>query len=403
MKKLYSFFFLTILSMHFTQSISCNPYYPQTSAYGELLIASTNPIAQMQFTYNVNSCLAEESVTGISSLIFFANGMAVLQVNGGGDSATISNNVRAYAQPGQDVSCIFAAIYGANGGLTNQIAGIGNDTDGFFFECNNSIFGILYRNNSIDMTIPQVDWNVDPMNGTGPSGMTLDYTLGNIFKIQYQRLEFGNIQFFIESSATGELVLVHQINYANANTSPSLSNPGLQLMAEAVSSGGSTELSISSMGLFIEGGVNPYLGIRNGVSGSKTVGTTTNNILTIQNDTVFESQTNQLMVIPDQLSLFNSPENSADAIFSLYLNPTVNNTGFANISPNSVVSYDTNGNTLNGGILLGTFYLSSGFGISVDMTEYDIKLSPGDTLVFACTATSSVIVVYVSTSWLEQF
>jgi hypothetical protein len=386
-KKLYSFLSVFILSIYFIPAI---------------LIASSDPVAQMQFTYNVNSCLAEENVTGSSS-ISFVNGMAVLQVSQNGDSATISNNIRAYAQPGQSVSCIFAAIYGNEQGPTNQIAGIGNATDGFFFQCSNSTFGILYRNNSIDVTIPQNNWNVDPMDGSGPSGMTLNFTLGNIFKIQYQRLEFGNIKFFIESSSTGELILVHQINYANANTNPSLSNPGLQLMAEVQSSGGNAELSISSMSVFIEGEVNPYLGIRNGVGGSKTVNTSSNNILTIQNDTIFESQTNQLMVIPDQLSLYSSPDNTGEAIFSLYLNPTVDNPIFSNISSNSVVSYDTSGTSVNGGILLGAFYLPSGSSRSVDLTKYNIKLSPGDTLVFACTSTSSDIVVYISVSWLEQF
>ncbi len=400
MKRLYSSFFF-FLSMCFAQSISCTLYYPETGAYGELLIAVSNPIAEMQFTYNVNSCLAIESVTGSSSILY-ANGMAVLQVNGNGDSAKISNTIRAYDQAGQGVACVFAAIYGS-GEETSQIAGIGNDTDGFFFECNSSIFGILYRNNSVNVFIPQVDWNVDPMNGTGLSGMNLDFTLGNIFKIQYQELEFGNIKFFVESSFTGELILVHQINYANANTSPSLTNTGLQLMAEVVSSGGNTALNISSMGLFIEGEVNPYLGIRNTVSGSKNVSTLPNNILTIQNNTVFETQANQSMVIPDQLSLFNSPGGTGDAIFSLYLNPVVDDPFFSNISSNSVVSYDTTGTTFNGGILLGTFYLSSGSSISINMTEYDLKLSPGDTLVFAGTAASSDITVYVSASWLEQF
>lgn len=385
--------------MQFAHALASSP---QTTAYGDLYAVSSNPIAQMQFTYNVNACLAEETITGSSSIVY-QNGMAVLQVNQSGDSASLSNKIRAYAQPGQDVYCVFAAMYGSESSATSQIAGMGNETDGFFFECTNSTFGILYRNNSQNVSIPQMNWNVDPMDGSGPSGMMLDYTRGNIYKIEYQRLEFGYIKFFIETPDTGKLVLVHQINYANMNTTPSLSNPGLQLMAEVVSSGGAAALNISSMGLFIEGEVNPFLGIRNSISGSATVSSVISNILTIQNEPIFGSQINESMVLPDQLSLFNSPDSNDNAIFSLYLNPAIDSPQYFNVSSTSTVTYDTEGTFLSGGVLLGTFYLSSGSSLAVNLHAYGILLAPGDRLVFTCASSTSLINVYISTSWLEQF
>ncbi len=389
--------------MCFKQSISCNSSSPEESVFGKFISVESNPIAQLNFTYNVNSTLAEETIVGLSSIVY-ENGMAILQTTGEG-SATLSNTIRSYAQPGQGISCVFAAIYGNSDNGTSQIAGIGNDTDGFFFQLNNYVFGILYRNNSVDTMIPQSDWNVDPMNGSGPSGLILNFTNGNIYQIQYQRLEFSNINFFIESPLTGNPILVHQIEYANANSIPSTTNPGLQLMTQVVSSGANIQLSISSMGLFIEGDVNPRLGIRNNVSANGYVNTTPIEILAIQNNTVFCSQNSQLMVIPDQLTLFNASGDSGTAIFSLYLNPTFDDPlDFTDVGSNSVVSSNSSGTTFSGGTLLETFFLASGSSISVNMHDYDIKLSPGDCLVFACTsATSSYITVYVSVSWLEQF
>lgn len=401
MKRLDLFFFFLILQLCFRLPISSDPSYLQLSEIDEFPIAKSTPIAQLQFTYDVNSCLAEETLIGSAS-IFYASGTAILQVNGAG-SAALSNKIRVYAQPGQGVSCVFAALYGNGDPDTNQFAGIGNDTDGFFFGLSNSVFSILYRNNGINEIISQSNWNVDPMDGTGPSGITLDFTKGNIFKIEYQQLEYSNIYFFIESPSTGKPLLVHQIEYANGFTSPSLSNPGLQLMAQAASSGGNAELTISSMGLFIEGDVNPHLGIRNSVSTSAVVNTTPINTLTIQNNTVFSSIANQLMVIPDQLSLFNTSGNNEDIIFSLYLNPTVDSPSFINVNAFSAVSYDISGGTFSGGILMGTFFLSSGSNMAINLGQYDIKLSPGDSLVLIGASTSSAITTYASFSWLEQF
>lgn len=400
MKRLHLFFFFSIVN--FVQPIFGDLPYEQTAAYGQLLTVQSTSIAQLNFTYNVNAFFAETNLAGTGT-INYENGMAVLQTTGLG-SASLSSKIRAYAQPGQGYSCVFAAIY-SNGdpGTTSQ-AGIGNDTDGFFFGLINNEFSIIYINNSITTTVPQNNWNVDSMNGTGPSGIVLNYSEGNIYKIQYQQLEFGNINFYIESPLTGQPLLVHTIQYANLNTVPSLSNPGLQLKAQVTSAGGSTELDISSMSLYTEGDVNPYLGIRNSVSSDIFVSTTLSNVLTIQDNLVFNSITNQLMVIPDQLSLFNSSTSGEDALFSVYLNPVVTGPVYMSVNPTSAVSYDTTGTLVIGGTLVGSFFLSSGSDLSVHLSDYGIQLSPGDTLVVACTSVNFTnINVYASISWIEQF
>ena len=408
MKRLHLFF---LLPLSFIQPIFCDLSYAQKSAYGELLTVEPTSISQLDFTYNVNAFFAE-TTNANSGSVNFESGVAVLLTDGSGPgSASLSSRIRAYAQPGQGFSCTFAAIYGNGDSESSQIAGIGNIladditiSNGFFFGLTDGVFGIIYINNSATMTIPQNNWNVDPMDGSGPSSIDFNYANGNIFKIQYQQLEFGNINFFIESPITGQPILVHRIEYANANTVPSISNPGLQLMAQVVSSGASIELEISSMSLYIEGDLNPYLGIRNNVSSSTIVGTSPSNVLTIQDNLIFSSITNQLMVIPDQLSLFNSSTSGEDAIFSVYLNPAVGGSpSFSDLSAYSAVSYDTNGTTVTGGTLVGSFFLPSGSDLSIKISDYGIQLSPGDRLVVACAAITSTVTVYASISWLEQF
>lgn len=80
-----------------------------------------------------------------------------------------------------------------------------------------------------DTLIKQTDWNIDKMDGNGPSGMILDPSKGNVFEITYQYLGFGKITFFIEDENTGLFQKVHVIKYTNQNLLPSLINPGLAL------------------------------------------------------------------------------------------------------------------------------------------------------------------------------
>ena len=377
--------------------------YSENSATGELLAVESSMISQLKFSYNSNTYSADTSTTG-SATITYDSGFAIMKTLGLG-SATIASKIRAYAPSGQGVSCIFTATFFNGDENTKGIAGLGNDTDGFFFGSIEGIFGILHRDNSINTFIAQADWNVDKMDGTGPSGIVLDTTFGNVYKIQYQRLEFGNIYFYIESADTGQFILVNQIQYTNNNTAPSLSNPGLQLMAQVSSDGGDIYMELGSMGLYIEGEPNYYIGIRNMVSANSGFDTTNASFISVRNDPVFSSITNQLMVIPDELSLLVGSDSANDAVFSLYLNPILDGSPtFTQVNPNSCVSYSTEGFPVLGGTLIGRFVLAPGSEAAIYIGNFGIQLSPGDIMVIASFILKpGVGTLHASTSWLEQF
>ncbi|MBA3815965.1 MAG: hypothetical protein H0X29_05510, partial [Parachlamydiaceae bacterium] len=327
------------------------------------------------------------------------NGIAVLSASEN-SSVTLSSKARVNISQGQGVSCIFAALYGIGSESTTQIVGMGNQTDGFFFGLVDSTFCILWRNNSLATTINQSNWNVDPMDGTGPSGITLDYTKGNVFKIQAQ-LDFGNVNFFIESPLTGQLILVNQIRYANNYVEKSLSNPGMQLMAQVNSSVSFGQLSVASMGLFLEGN-EAYAEVRNSVSASKIITTVFENILTIQNNPIYSGTINEVMVLPNLVNLFNM-SGGGDASFTVYLNPILLNQSFNSVNSTSVVFYDTSGTIDFSGRSLFSFFLASGSSMSINFADYGVSLAPGDLLLFSSQSNSGNGSVYVSVSWSELF
>ena len=100
---------------------------------------------------------------------------------------------------------------------------------------------ILSGASSTDTWVAQTAWNIDKMDGTGPSGQTLDVTKGNVYKIQYQWLGFGHIVFSIENSSNGILQEVHRIRYANLNTVSTINNPSLPVSSNSI-----TEVPASS-------------------------------------------------------------------------------------------------------------------------------------------------------------
>lgn len=377
----------------------------QKGAFGELLTVSPNPFVSFKFPYSVNSRIVDTAEVGTGTVSSEPPFAFIYSGNTASSSATLTSKDRVQYQPGQGVSCFFTAIFTTGISDTTQIIGIGNDNDGFFFGYNGTSFGILHRNNGSDEWIYQASWDKDTVDGSAGTAFTLDPTKGNVFKIQFQWLGFGAINFFIEDPNIGEFIMVHQIQYANKNTAPSLSNPSLSLYAQAknINSASPVTLKNSSFSAFNEGRISSLF-IRNAIASSKSIGGTNTNILTIRNDETFQSLDNQSQVIVDNISIYNEGSlTNTDSRYSIYLNPTVGGTpSFTNInSDTSVVSYDTAGTTITGGFLLLNLFIGGNDYSSVNLKDYDIRLSPGDILVVAAESLGATTTLHASLSWKE--
>lgn len=61
--------------------------------------------------------------------------------------------------------------------------GFNDQADGYFFQLTGSVLQVGYLQNSTATVVNQSSFNIDPMDGTGPSGVTLDLTKGIIYRI----------------------------------------------------------------------------------------------------------------------------------------------------------------------------------------------------------------------------
>ncbi len=399
------FALLSIISHTITASLP-------KSAYSELIFVQPTPIIKLQFVYNLNPRYATTSTTGTGSIV---SQNSLLSLSTGAtinSSATLRSNTYITYQPGQGNYSVFPTLFAPGVSGSTQIAGIGNSTDGFFFGYNGTDFGILYRNNSVDTWIPQASWNKDNVLGGGgpsnPSGLTLDPTKGNIYKIQFHWLGFGAINFFMSSPSTDSMIFLHQIQYADTNTALSLTNPNLQSMLQIINTTNATNLTMKNgfISAFTEGYANKNLNVRNTISATKSITTAASftNLLTIRNNATYQSKTNRSLVYPDQISFFNTDSVATHNVFcTIYLNPSVAGpVSFISINPNtSIVSYDTGGTTVTGGTALFSFYLQANTAFSFSLSDYNIVLNPNDTLVLACQTQTDSPTISATMSWTE--
>lgn len=112
----------------------------------------------------------------------------------------------------------------------------------------------------INTFIPSSSFNIDKLDGTGPTGMVFDPSKGNVFEIGIQYLGYGNARFGIENPETGVIAPFHMVKNANTRTTTVLKNPNLGILATSTNIGGTqnTAFKTASMAAFTEGQIKFY-------------------------------------------------------------------------------------------------------------------------------------------------
>lgn len=116
----------------------------QRTAFDELSVAEVTPIVQVQFPYSINTDIWEiRNNNGSSSVV--DNKANISTGSAANQSGEILTRIPVKYNPGQGALVRFTALYSPGVTGNNQLVGIGNSTDGFFFGYIGSSFGILRR------------------------------------------------------------------------------------------------------------------------------------------------------------------------------------------------------------------------------------------------------------------
>lgn len=396
------------------------PQVLNTTAFGDLAIAEVTGQIQLEFPVNVSpeivntTAASTGTVTSSPPFIVLSTGSSAT------GSSSFQSIDRLHYKNGEGSLILFTTIFNTGVANSQQYVGFGDNSNGFFFGWNGSTFGILYRSSiygasvssisTVDTWIYQASWNGDPFDGTGGSGVTLNPTLGNVYKIQMQWLGFGNVSFFIESAATGQFVLVHQLQYPNTYVNTSLSNPNLPLSAIIKNTGNTSNLimKVPSMGAFTEGIIYSN-NIRYSASGTNSGFINDNLVLSIQNVYTFNGIINQKAVLLDFTSLW-SDSNANPVMYRFTLNPVLSTFSYISVSTGtSVVQYYSPGSqsvtlTRQSNTRSLVFLMEGTTGqVNLSLNPLGIILNPGDILTVSTSSLTTFSGAYCSLSWVEQF
>jgi hypothetical protein len=267
---------------------------------------------------------------------------------------------------------------------------------------------------TINTFISQSSFNVDTIDGNGPSLFNINPQKGNVYQIGFQYLGFGNAFFQVENSETGRMTPVHMIKNSNSRTTTVLKNHNVSprwFAGNTLTSGTpvNVNLKASSCAAFVEGIPNNDLFPQFAINHSSALASTNTlyPFLTLRVNKVHkENKDCYSQIILQKLSLAAAAASGKFTKLFIYKNATLSNDAvFRYLDPlRSISSYDLNATSLTGGSLIYSTAISAGGTILDNLVDYDFSINEGETFTIALLTNdgSANNIPGLSVSWAEE-
>lgn len=252
---------------------------PSIDAFGRLRVSNPETLLDSKQLRDKQPLIWDEetnSVTAISTHVA-TNAATVMAVSSSSDFVIRQTRMRMNYQPGKSQQILMTFVLGATTpGVVRRVGYFNSDTntpftadyDGLYLEDDGTDVGVVVSKTGSEDRVSQTGWNLDKMDGSGPSGITLDFSKAQILLIDFEWLGVGRVRFgFV---VNGIPVYVHDFNHANATTSVYMSSPNHSLRYEIRSTGGAGSLMHICSAVMSEGGQQTR-GIVRSDSGDNTV------------------------------------------------------------------------------------------------------------------------------------
>jgi hypothetical protein len=231
-------------------------------AFGRLRTSNPFTLFDSSHRYRDNDLWVTSVATGGSSTFATNEGLVNLSVTSSSGSSVIRETTKVFAyQPGKSLLVMNTFVLSpAKTGLRQRVGYFGTD-NGIYLELNNNTVSFVERSLSLgtSTTVNQADWNGDKLDGTGPSGLTLDITKAQIQWMDLEWLGLGSVR--VGFVINGKFIVCHTFRHANFITSTYITTASLPLRYEitntAGTSGNSTLKQVCST-VISEGGYQLY-------------------------------------------------------------------------------------------------------------------------------------------------
>jgi len=349
-------------------------YFPDTTvkfsdssnmdAFQRLRTSQPYTLFDSQLQHNEKPFLWETQLTGGGTSIHQAPVSSVDMgvTTAAGDKVIRQSRQYIRYQPGKSQLVLLTGAFGAGHPYCRKRIGYFDANDGLYFEEVGGILSVV-RRSSISGSVVETNvqnslWNLDKLDGTGPSGISIDSSAAHIFLIDLEWLGVGRVRMGFVFA--GKIIYVHEFLHANIAVAPYMATANLPVRYEIENTGIlPSPLSFRQIctTVIAEGGYE-----RTGYSFSasnqitaKSVGTTLIPLISIRPKLIFNGIINRGFVVPSEHSISTA---SQTILVEIRRNPTLGGTvTWSSANTNSIVEYNTSATTVSGGEAVSSFYI----------------------------------------------
>src|SRR6185369_14379413 len=372
-------------------------------AFGRGRVSTPTLLFTTNFIYDQNPLTVQISNTGTGTATKTSN-QSSLTLSTGGTGANAGTIVQSHGyyryEPGKSQLINMTGALGAYTQFVRKQIGYFDANDGMFFSMNGFTSGpnaggatglpaVVQRSSisgsPVDTFALQSSWNIDKMDGTGVSGITLDFTKTQIFAIDLQWLGVGRVRFgFV---VNGLLYYCHQFQNANTISTPYANSAVLPIRWQIANDPSSAPAGTSTMlaicgSIISEGGEDSpnilIFSADQGITGLSAT-TTLKPMLSIRPRLTINSITNRVVYNLLSGTILNASNNAAR--WALVYNGTLTGASFADVNTTySGMQADTSATAISGGVVVASGYiqpqnLGGGIGILTGLNLLSIPFS----------------------------
>lgn len=415
-----------------------NVSYPKDAgnldAFGRLRVSSPTTLFDSKTLHNKSSLFWSQTAVGTGADVRFTgentDASVTLSAAANGAYAIRQTTQRFNYQPGKSQLCLYTGVltpvsnaYKRLGSFQSLTAAPYTPNCGLYFETQTdspSSIAVIQQNNSF--LVPTVsarreEWNIDKLDGRGPSGKTLQLSAANIFLIDYEWLGVGRTRYGVVID--GQVCYCHAFNNAGNVAGAYMLTPNLPVRAEIRQVGpGTATMKMICCSIMSEAGAD-FTGVTRAVD-TGTAGvpiTVTGNRraalgLRLQADKL--DSVNELLNV-SVLGLVTGAANIAPIRYELVANPTLGGSAvtWTNIdAANSNFQYSVvpdNTVTVTGGTVITSGYTSQGSTIDLSGFRFEKFLRLGcsvtgvrDEIWLVLTPLATLVASHASITFMES-
>jgi len=333
----------------------------QLDAYGRLRTSSVTTIFESQLSKSQQNRLWHTVLTGNAEKTYLEHQSSLnLTVNDIGDKAIRQSKVYTTAKLGKSHLVFLTGNLVADSGITKKIGYFDNDNGTFFRMNETGVLEIVVRSKASGTVqediVAQTGWNIDKLDGTGESVVTLDTNHDQIFAFDIEWMGTGKVRagFMID----GKMLYVHEFKYSNTDNKPYMTTATLPVRYEIENiSGGTASLKQTASVVMTEGGPNEFqnnFAVSNEVA-PKQISNALTPVMSIRpKKTNAHGMVNRISSILEGAEIYSDDD---DIYFELKIDTTLSNDFFNDINTDeSSMEFDYSANSCSGGNVIAKGY-----------------------------------------------